>query len=122
MTDLNMSDIVKQAQGIQNKMKWAQAEIASLEAEGVAGGGLVRIVMNGRYEVKKVDLADEVLAESKEVLQDLIAAAINSVVGKVALFYQDQMMKMTKDLGIPPDLDLNRLAKDVARQDEDAKK
>ena len=75
----NIGNLMKQAQQLQEKMQRAQAEIAALEVTGEAGGGMAKVVMNGRHEVKRVSLdASIVSAEDKDMLEDLIAAAANA--------------------------------------------
>lgn len=78
-----LGDIMKQAQEVQEKMKQAQEEMANKEIEGNAGAGLVKVVMNGRHDVKKVFVDPAVLEEDKEMLEDLLAAAVNDAVRKV---------------------------------------
>jgi len=68
---------MKQAQEMQEKMQKAQEDVASLEIEGQAGGGLVKVVMTGRHELRKVDIDPGLLADDKEMLEDLVAAAVN---------------------------------------------
>jgi nucleoid-associated protein EbfC len=97
----NLSELMKKAQEMQQKMKWAQAELASIQVTGVAGGDFVQIVMNGRHEAIKVVLSDAVLKEKKEILQDLIAAAVNDAARKVEKLTQEKMVRLAKDLGLP---------------------
>ena len=81
MTDLN--EIMKQAQQMQEQFQKAQQNLANLVIEGESGAGLVRVSMNGRHDVVKVNLSDALMAEEKEVVEDLIAAAINDAVRKL---------------------------------------
>lgn len=76
----NMGDLMKQAQEMQEKMQQAQAELANTEVEGQAGAGMVKVTMTGRYDVKRVAIDDMVMGEDKEVLEDLLAAAVNDAV------------------------------------------
>ena len=78
-----MGDLMKQAQQMQENVQKAQAELANTELEGQAGAGMVKVVMTGRYDVKRVSIDDMVLGEDKEVLEDLLAAAVNDAVKKV---------------------------------------
>jgi len=78
MTDLN--EIMKQAKQMQEQFQKAQQDLANLVIEGESGAGLVRVSMNGRHDVVKVNLSDALMAEEKEVVEDLIAAAVNDAV------------------------------------------
>lgn len=75
-----MGNMMKQAQQMQAKMAQAQEEIAQLELTGSAGGSLVQVVMTGKHEVKRVTIADDVFEDDKEMLEDLLAAAVNDAV------------------------------------------
>ena len=97
----SFGDIMKEAQKIQQKMKWAQAELASNTAVGTAGGFTISI--DGRYQVKSAVIDDAAWSEGKERLQDLIVVATNDALQQVAKFYQEQMTKLTKDMGMPPE-------------------
>ena len=79
----DFGDLMKQAQQMQESLQEAQAQIAQMEVQGESGAGMVKIVMNGRYEVKSVVLDSALLSEDKEVLEDLLAAACNDTVRKV---------------------------------------
>ncbi len=79
----SINDLMKQAQEMQQKMLDAQAEMADREYEGQSGAGLVKVVMNGNRDVRRVEIDDSVLSEDKEVLEDLLAAAVNDAVKKV---------------------------------------
>lgn len=81
MTDLN--EIMKQAKRMQEQFQKAQQDLANLVIAGESGAGLVRVSMNGRHDVVKVDLSDSLMTEEKEVVEDLIAAAINDAVRKL---------------------------------------
>jgi DNA-binding YbaB/EbfC family protein len=87
----NISDLMKQAQEMQEKMQQAQQELASTEVEGQSGAGMVRVTMTGRYDVKRVVIDDMILGEDKEVLEDLLAAAVNDAVKKVEANNQTAM-------------------------------
>jgi len=97
----NMGNLMKQAQKMQEEMQKAQEEIANAEVTGESGAGLVSIVMNGRHDVKKVNIDDSLLEEEKEILEDLVAAAINDAVRKVEQDTQDRMSKVTSGMGMP---------------------
>jgi DNA-binding YbaB/EbfC family protein len=97
-----MGNLMKQAQKMQEDMQKAQEEIARSEVTGEAGAGLVSIVMNGRHDVKRVSIDDSLMEEDKEILEDLIAAAVNDAVRKVETTSQEQMSKITQGMGMPP--------------------
>src|ERR1039458_631000 len=78
-----MNQFVKQAQALQANMQKAQAEIASLEVTGESGGGMVKVQMTGRHEVKRVQIEPSVMGEDREMLEDLVAAAINDAVHRL---------------------------------------
>lgn len=103
MAEPNLNELMKKAQEMQKKMQWVQHELTSTELTGESGGGMIEVVMNGRYGAKRVIISDEAMKEGKQVLGDLIAAAINDAVGKVEKLSQEKMVKLTKDLGLPTD-------------------
>ena len=98
----NMNDIMKQAQAMQEKMQQLQEESAKREVSGESGAGLVKITMNGRHDVRAVSIDSSLLKEDKEILEDLVAAAINDAVRKVESSQQEQMQKLTGGLQMPP--------------------
>ena len=98
----DMGNLMKQAQKMQADMQKAQEEIAKAEVNGESGAGLVKIVMNGRHDVRSVAIDDSLMEEDKEILEDLIAAAINDAVRKVESTTQDKMAKITGGMGMPP--------------------
>ncbi|MFZ0007345.1 MAG: YbaB/EbfC family nucleoid-associated protein [Steroidobacteraceae bacterium] len=102
----NMNNLMKQAQAMQANMQKAQAEIANIEVIGEAGGGMVKITMNGRHEVKRVQIESAVAGEDREMLEDLIAAAANDAVHKLEARVQEKMASLTAGLGLPPGLKL----------------
>jgi hypothetical protein len=97
-----MGNLMKQAQKMQEQLQKAQAEIANAEVNGESGAGLVKIVMNGRHDVKKVEIDDSLMQEDKDIIEDLIAAAINDAVRKVESQSQEKMSKITGGMGMPP--------------------
>ncbi|SIS99838.1 hypothetical protein SAMN05421760_11085 [Neptunomonas antarctica] len=97
-----MGDLMKQAQKMQEDLQKAQAEVANLEVNGESGAGLVKIVMNGRHDVKSVSIDDSLLEEEKDILEDLIAAAVNDAVRKVETQSQEKMAKITGGMAMPP--------------------
>ena len=98
----NMNELMKQAQAMQEKMQKMQEDVAKLEVTGESGAGLVKIVMNGRHDVRTVNIDRSMLSEEKEILEDLIAAAINDAVRKVESNSQEQMQKLTGGMQMPP--------------------
>ncbi len=98
----NIGNLMKQAQAMQANVQKAQAEIASIEVEGVAGGGMVKVTMTGQHEVKRVQLESAVVGEDKEMLEDLIAAAINDAVHKVEARTQEKMAGVMGGMQLPP--------------------
>lgn len=96
-----LNDIMQQAQQMQEKMQQAQEKIAQLEVNGEAAAGMVSIVMTGRYDVKRVTLDPELMNESKEVLEDLLAAAVNDAVRKVEKNNQEHMASVTGGINLP---------------------
>ncbi|WP_396587075.1 YbaB/EbfC family nucleoid-associated protein [Bermanella sp. R86510] len=101
-----MGNIMKQAQKMQEKMQKAQEELANAETTGEAGGGLVKVVMTGRHDVKSVNLDDSLMEEDKEIIEDLLAAAVNDAVRKIEETSQQKMGSMTEGLGLPPGMKL----------------
>ena len=99
MTDLN--ELMKQARQMQEQMQKAQEEIANMVVEGESGAGLVTVSMNGRHDVKAVKLADGLLSEDKEVVEDLIAAAVNDAVRKLEDKNKDAMGNMASGFKMP---------------------
>jgi DNA-binding YbaB/EbfC family protein len=96
-----IGNILKQAQAMQENLKKAQEELAKVEVTGAAGGGLVAVTMSGRHDVRKVQIDPSLLQEDKEVLEDLIAAAINDAVRKVEQTAQERMSGLTAGLNVP---------------------
>src|SRR5690554_6012603 len=97
-----LGDLMKQAQQMQSKMQQMQEELANAEVKGEAGAGLVTVVMTGRHDVKRVSIDDSLLSEDKEMLEDLLAAAVNDAVRKVEAHQQDGMAGMTAGMPMPP--------------------
>lgn len=97
----NMNDLMKQAQALQQRMQDMQRQLADAEVTGESGAGLVKVVMTGRHDVKRVSIDDSVLREDKEMLEDLLAAAVNDAVRKVEQRSQEQMSSMTAGMGLP---------------------
>jgi DNA-binding YbaB/EbfC family protein len=96
-----MGNLMKQAQKMQEDMQKAQEEVAKLEVEGQAGGGMVKVVMNGRHEIRKVSLDDSLMQDDKEMIEDLLAAAVNDAVRRVEQQTQEKMAGVTAGLNLP---------------------
>jgi hypothetical protein len=98
--------LMKQAQQMQENMKKMQEQLASVEVEGQAGAGMVKIIMNCRHDVKRVSIDDSLMGEDKEMLEDLLAAAVNDAVRRVETITQEKMSGFTSGLGLPPGMKL----------------
>ncbi|MFT6916884.1 MAG: DNA-binding YbaB/EbfC family protein [Motiliproteus sp.] len=96
-----MGDLMKQAQEMQAQLQKAQEEVANAEVTGESGAGLIKIVMNGRHDVKNVSIDDSLMSEDKEVLEDLIAAAVNDAARKIESTSQEKMAGMAGGM-LPP--------------------
>lgn len=107
---MNMQQLMQQAQRMQEQMQKqmqkAQEELANTELTGESGAGLVKVVMTGRHDVKRVQIDDSLLKEDKEMLEDLIAAAVNDAVRKVEDYSQKKMGSVTQGLNLPPGMKL----------------
>ncbi|MEO8630747.1 MAG: YbaB/EbfC family nucleoid-associated protein [Betaproteobacteria bacterium] len=101
-----LSGLMKQAQQMQENMKRAQEELATLEVEGQSGAGLVKIVMTCRNDVKRVTIDPSLLADDKDMLEDLVAAAFNDAVRKAEAMTQDKMGGIASGLGLPAGMKL----------------
>ncbi|NBB93394.1 MAG: YbaB/EbfC family nucleoid-associated protein [Gammaproteobacteria bacterium] len=101
----NISQLMQQAQKVQENLKKAQEELADLEVTGEAGGGLVKVSMNGRHEVRRVTIDPEV-ADDREMVEDLVAAAINDAVKRIAETTRERMSGLTGGMPMPPGFNL----------------
>jgi len=95
-----IGNMMKKAQQMQADMQKQQEKLAGEKTHGESGGGLIKITMNGRHEVNHIEIDDSVM-DDKEMLEDLIAAAVNDASHKVANKMQDSMKDMTSGLGLP---------------------
>ncbi|GHT81734.1 nucleoid-associated protein [Betaproteobacteria bacterium] len=100
-----MAGLMKQAQQMQENMKKMQDQIAAMEIEGEAGAGMVKVVMTGKYEVRRVAI-DASVMDDKEMLEDLVAAAVNSAVHKIEATSAERMSGFTAGLNLPPGMKL----------------
>ena len=97
-----LGGLMKQAQKMQEDMQKAQAELADMEVEGQAGGGMVKVTMTGRHDIKRVHIDDSLMGDDKEMLEDLVAAAVNDAVRQVEKTTQDKMSGITGGIDLPP--------------------
>ena len=97
-----MGNMLKQAQQMQDKMKKAQDELANLEVTGESGAGMVKITMSCNHNVRRVDIDESLLDDDKEMVEDLVAAAMNDAVRRVQEASQEKMSSVTGGLNLPP--------------------
>ena len=97
-----MGNIMKQAQQMQDKMQKLQEELAQMEVVGEAGAGLVKVTMTGGHSVRRVELDDSLLEDDKELLEDLMAAAINDAVRRIEELNKTRMGELTGGMQLPP--------------------
>ena len=98
----NMSELMKQAQKMQEQLQKQQEAAASAEVTGESGAGMVKVVMNGRHDVKSVHLDDALMTEDKEILEDLLAAAVNDAVRKIEDNNKSSLSGLAEGMGMPP--------------------
>jgi len=94
-----LAGLMKQAQEVQEKLKKAQDEIAQMEVEGEAGAGMVKVVMTGKHDLKRVSIDPSLMDDDKEMLEDLIAAAVNDASRKVESISQEKCLRSVGGLG-----------------------
>ncbi|HHQ14811.1 MAG TPA: YbaB/EbfC family nucleoid-associated protein [Chromatiales bacterium] len=97
----DLGQLMKQAQKMQAQMQKAQEELASLEVEGQAGGGLVKLTMTGRHEVRSVQIDDSLLGEDRDMLEDILVAAFNDALRKVEATVQEKYSGLAGGMGLP---------------------
>jgi nucleoid-associated protein EbfC len=102
----NMANMMKQAQALQANMQKAQSEIAQLEITGEAGGGMVKVTINGRHEARRVQIEPSAIGDDREMLEDLLAAAFNDAVHKLEAASQAKMASLMGGLQLPPGMKL----------------
>ncbi|HKC17089.1 MAG TPA: YbaB/EbfC family nucleoid-associated protein [Steroidobacteraceae bacterium] len=102
----NMANMMKQAQALQANMQKAQTEIAQLEITGEAGGGMVKVTINGRHEARRVQIEPAAVGDDREMLEDLLAAAFNDAVHKLEAASQAKMASLMGGLQLPPGMKL----------------
>lgn len=101
-----LGNLMKQAQKMQEDMQRAQDEIAQMEIEGQSGGGLVSVTMNGRHEVRRVAIDDSLIGDDKDMLEDLVAAAVNDAAQKVHAASKDKLGGLAGGLNLPDGMKL----------------
>jgi DNA-binding YbaB/EbfC family protein len=99
---MDINKLMKQASEMQEKMQAMQEEAANAEVTGESGGGMVKVVMTGRHDVRSVSLDPSIMQESKEFLEDLLAAAVNDAVRKVESQSKDSMGSLASGINLPP--------------------
>jgi len=101
MMKQQLAGLMKQAQQMQDNLKRAQEELAQLEVEGVSGAGLVKVVMTCKHDVRRITIDPTLLAEDKDMLEDLVAAAFNDGVRRAEELSQEKMGKLTAGMPLP---------------------
>ena len=101
-----IAGLMKQAQAMQENMKRAQEELASIEVEGQSGAGLVKVTMTCKHDVKRITIDPSLLADDKDMLEDLVAAAFNDGVRRAEQVSQEKMGKLTAGMPLPPGMKL----------------
>jgi hypothetical protein len=101
-----IGNLMKQAQQMQENLQKAQAQIAEMEVEGQSGAGLVKVTMNGKHDVRRISIDASLMSDDKEMLEDLIAAAVNDAVRKVESVSQEKMSSVTAGMPLPPGMKL----------------
>ncbi len=102
----NFGNMMKQAEALQRNMQKAQEEIAAMEIVGESGGGMVKVTMTGRHEVKRVQIEPAVFGDDREMLEDLVAAACNDAVRKLEAASQQKMSGLMAGMRLPPGMKL----------------
>ncbi|MEA3141457.1 MAG: nucleoid-associated protein EbfC [Gammaproteobacteria bacterium] len=101
-----LGNLMRQAQQMQETMQKAQAELAEIEVTGESGAGMVKVTLNGRHEAKRVSIEPKLLGEDKEMLEDLLIAALNDAVRKIAARTQEKYSGLMSGLNLPPGVKL----------------
>jgi len=101
-----IGNLMKQAQKMQEDMQKAQQEIAEMRIEGESGGGLVKVIMNGQHELHRVEIDDSLVGDDKDMLEDLVAAAVNDAVRKVADVSKEKLGGLAGGMNLPDGIKL----------------
>ncbi|MEI6412912.1 MAG: YbaB/EbfC family nucleoid-associated protein [Pseudomonadota bacterium] len=102
----NIGSMMKQAQKMQESLQKAQEQLANEEITGESGGGLVKVTLNGNNEARRIHIDPSLMGDDREMLEDLVAAAINDAVHRIAQKKQESMSGLTAGLGLPPGFSL----------------
>ena len=102
MMKAQLAGLMRQAQQMQESMRKLQEELAQAEVEGQSGAGMVKVTMTCKHDVKRVSIDPSLLGDDKEMLEDLVAAAVNDAARKVEAAVQEKMGSVAGDLGLPP--------------------
>jgi nucleoid-associated protein EbfC len=101
-----IGNLMKQAQQMQENLQKAQAQLAEMEVEGQSGAGLVKVLMTGKHDVKRVSIDPSLMNDDKDMLEDLIAAAVNDAVRRIETTTQEKMASVTAGMPLPPGMKL----------------
>ena len=101
-----IGNLMKQAQKMQAEMQQAQERLAQEQVTGESGGGLVKVTVNGKHEVRRVEIDESLMSDDKEMLEDLVAAAMNDANQRITQKMQDSMSGLTAGLNLPPGMKL----------------
>ena len=101
-----LGNLMKQAQQMQENMKKMQEQLATVEVEGQSGAGMVKVVMTCRHQVKRISIDDSLMGDDKEMLEDLVATALNDAIRQVESTTQEKMGGFTAGMGLPPGMKL----------------
>jgi DNA-binding YbaB/EbfC family protein len=101
-----LGNMLRQAQQMQETMQKAQAELANLEITGESGAGMVKVVLNGRHEAKSIKIEPKLLGEDRDMLEDLVAAAFNDAVQKLAAMTSEKYAGLMSNLNLPAGMKL----------------
>lgn len=101
-----LGNIMKQAQQMQENLKKVQDDIAKTEVTGESGAGLVKVTMTGKHDVKKIDIDPSLIGDDVDMLEDLVAAAVNDANRRVEIMTQEKMSEISAGLNLPPGMNL----------------
>jgi len=101
-----LAGLMKQAQQMQENMRKMQEQLGSMEVEGQSGAGMVKVVMTCKHDVKRISIDPSLVGDDKEMLEDLVAAAVNDAVRRVEATVQEKMAGFTAGMGLPPGMKL----------------
>ncbi len=100
--NIQFDNILKQAQQVQEQMQRAKDDVARIEVQGEAGAGMAKVIMTGNHDIRRVEIEPALLSGDKQVLEDLIAAAVNDANRRVEAATQERMSKVAAGMGLPP--------------------